>query len=82
MDGLERIAAERLRQIEKGWTPQHDDDHFNGELAEAAGALAVNREIRDNWGLVYKHRGNRLRQLEIAGALIVAEIDRLQRADG
>src|SRR5512141_16977 len=32
--GIERIAAERARQIAKeGWTPEHDDEHNEGELA-------------------------------------------------
>lgn len=36
MTGIERIAAERRRQIgEEGWTPEHDAQHVNGELAEA-----------------------------------------------
>jgi hypothetical protein len=35
--GLQRIAAERKRQIEaEGWSPDHDDDHDAGELAWAA----------------------------------------------
>lgn len=34
--GIEAIAAERQRQIEKeGWTPEHDDTHGAGEMAEA-----------------------------------------------
>lgn len=41
MTGIERIAAERQRQIEKeGWTPAHDDSHVMGELADAAGCYA------------------------------------------
>lgn len=37
MTGIERIAAERQRQIEvEGWTPEHDDRHAPGELATAA----------------------------------------------
>lgn len=35
--GIDLIAAERQRQIEEeGWTPDHDDQHTNGELALAA----------------------------------------------
>lgn len=35
------IAAERERQLaEKGWTPQHDDEHSDGELAYAAESYA------------------------------------------
>lgn len=41
--GAELIAAERQRQIEsEGWTPDHDDEHDNGELAYAGAAYAVN----------------------------------------
>ncbi len=35
--GIEIIAEERQRQIVvEGWTPQHDDNHENGELAVVA----------------------------------------------
>lgn len=35
--GTALIAAERRRQVaEEGWTPQHDDGHGKGELAQAA----------------------------------------------
>jgi hypothetical protein len=37
MNGIEWIAAERRRQIEaEGWTPEHDDQHQDSELAFAA----------------------------------------------
>ena len=37
MTGAELIAAERERQIEvEGWTPEHDDEHSDGELCDAA----------------------------------------------
>lgn len=40
--GIGLIAAERLRQIEQeGWTPEHDDDHNDGELAWAAASYAI-----------------------------------------
>ena len=40
--GIERIAAERQRQIEQeGWTAEHDDGHVNGELAMAAALYAT-----------------------------------------
>ena len=35
--GSELIAAERKRQIDvEGWTPEHDAEHTNGALADAA----------------------------------------------
>ena len=37
MSGAEMIAAERRRQIEaEGWTPEHDDEHGEFELTDAA----------------------------------------------
>ncbi len=42
MTGIERIAAERKRQIEQeGWTPAHDDRHRRGQLAGAGSAYAM-----------------------------------------
>jgi len=42
MNGVERIAAERERQVEEeGWTPEHDDSHRRGELARAAACYAA-----------------------------------------
>jgi hypothetical protein len=88
MSGIERIAAERRRQVEaEGWTPEHDDGHRYGHLARAAAELAAEgTDMRtedpdgpDCWSLIRKHP-DRIRQLEIAGALIAAEIDRLLRA--
>lgn len=89
MRGVGLIAAERLRQVEQeGWTPEHDDSHVRGELATVAAELVVDgtgAEVVspdgdwDPWNLVVHHREDRIRQLVIAGALIAAEIDRLQR---
>lgn len=40
--GVGFIAAERLRQIrEKGYTPEHDDEHDLGELGLAAALYAL-----------------------------------------
>lgn len=88
MTGAERIAAERQRQIEEeGWTPEHDDGHDGGSLAGAAAAYTLANEPlgaslwpweRSSW----KPGTDRIRQLEKAGALIAAEIDRLLRIEG
>lgn len=46
MIGIERIAAERQRQIDKErWTPEHDDEHEDGELALAAVCYAAPEPI-------------------------------------
>lgn len=92
MTGIELIAAERERQVtEEGWTAGHDDRHNNGEIVEAAVAYA---RYGDNprfalsssgapacwpWDVRWWKTSTRLRSLVKAGALIAAEIDRLQR---
>lgn len=93
MTGIERIAAERQRQIdEKGWTPTHDLDHTNDELARAAAiyALPFGRHrsaalAHNTWPIGWDYRPHlhsgregRLRELVKAGALIAAEIDRIE----
>lgn len=89
-DGVARIEAERRRQF-KRWTFAHDDSHWDGSLAAAAACLAVEQTDGEftwpyydgSWiqNLRDAHAAdNRVRQLEIAGALIAAEIDRLLRA--
>lgn len=101
MTGVELIAAERERQIAvEGWTPQHDDGHATGELAEAAASytdlaayqvsapsslVQFVREYRPPLGWPWdaawwKPSDEPIRNLAKAGALIAAEIDRLQRA--
>lgn len=86
------IAAERGRQIDvEGWTPEHDDEHGAGEMAQAAACYAAMPYRRANmlelklpvqwpwhsdW---WKPQDNR-RDLVRAGALIAAELDRMDRA--
>lgn len=83
MTGVELIAAERERQVsQEGWTPEHDDEHKHGELRGAAACYALGRMIPEiwPWSSEWWKPGNRIRELAKAGALIAAEIDRLQRA--
>ena len=41
-EGIRLIAAERQRQVDvEGWTPAHDDEHDEGELAIAAACYAA-----------------------------------------
>jgi len=90
MSGIERITAERKRQIEKeGWTPEHDDEHVNGELSRVAACYLIRPDcpitVRSLWPDTWSYEWwkpspeNRIRELEKAGALIAAEIDRLSR---
>lgn len=113
--GIELIAVERQRQVEKeGWTPEHDDEHDDDSLTFAAVCYALPREFQpmktktdqedvsggrgdcpvwgpvkyrvpklwpDSWHGVWWNPKNRIHDLARAGALIAAEIDRLQRAE-
>ena len=87
------IVAERDRQqAVEGWTPEHDDAHADGELAEAATCYAAssiawiaNRIPSDPlwnwpWSRAWWKPKDARRDLIRAAALIVAEIERLDRA--
>lgn len=86
--GTELIAEERTRQISgEGWSAEHDDSHKRGELARAGVAYAIHALIGGTqpvnawpWELKWwKPSDEPVRNLVKAGALIAAEIDRLQR---
>jgi hypothetical protein len=86
--GAELIKEERLRQqIKLGWTSEHDRiENNNGELLEAARCYASlvaqhDPDLEHCWPWDAKYwnpSGNPIRDLVKAGALIAAEIDRLQ----
>ena len=85
------VLAERRRQIEaEGWTTAHDDEHVNGELAQAAGCYAIFGQTYEPeippqywpfgwvWWKPSDHRSNLIK----AAALLLAEIERLDRKGG
>jgi hypothetical protein len=78
---LQRIRAEREKQIAKGRTAEHDRKNSpDRELAISAGAILFGdaREFPWNWETWNRWMGySYTRQLEIAAALIVAEIERV-----
>ncbi|HBR7682233.1 TPA: ead/Ea22-like family protein [Klebsiella pneumoniae] len=86
------VLAERKRQVTaEGWTPGHDDEYEHGELADAAGCYALSSELFDcagepprpwPWPDEWWKPTNRRRDLVKAGALILAEIERLDRTAG
>ncbi|MGE1322855.1 ead/Ea22-like family protein [Klebsiella pneumoniae] len=86
------VLAERKRQVTaEGLTPGHDDEYEHGELADAAGCYALSSELFDcagepprpwPWPDEWWKPTNRRRDLVKAGALILAEIERLDRAAG
>jgi hypothetical protein len=95
MTGIEMIAKERKEQVEKhGFNDVHDDKSFNrcGELKQAAAYLIAETgtnhkdiliaDYPDNWHVGFKikfARKTHIEKLVVAGALLAAEIDRLQR---
>jgi hypothetical protein len=84
------VISERQRQRAiEGWTSEHDDAYQNSELADAAACYAIHAHNQGfstpahwpwspDW---WKQSGTR-RDLITAGALILAEIERLDRAAG
>ena len=85
--GIEIIAEERKRQISsEGWSMTHDLGHNDGELAIAASCYALPSQFsRKTFWLFekdsFKPSKDRIRDLAKAGALIAAEIDRLQQTE-
>lgn len=88
--GVARIGDERRRQIkDEGYTPEHDAEHNDASLLAAAACYldearrGPRRErVPDGWpwGVEdWKPSMHPERNLEKAGALIAAEIDRLAR---
>lgn len=82
----------------KGYTPKRDDGYVKGELAMAAGSYALAEDYRrvspnvanieapfcwrfnrDSWKPT---PNDRLKELTKAGALIIAEMERLLRIEG
>lgn len=91
------LAERARQVSAEDWTPEHDDGHPNDEIAAFAAVYAMPPAARDwpasetgygdtfgaalcpaDWAPKF---GDRRRELVKAGALIVAEIERLDRAD-
>ncbi|GGY67815.1 hypothetical protein [Pseudoduganella albidiflava] len=83
------VLAERRRQVEiEGWTPGHDDRYGSGEMAIAGGCYALYSDTHlpgqppvgwpwdRRWWKPQKWRSDLVR----AAALIIAEIERIDRA--
>jgi hypothetical protein len=92
----EIAAERRRQMEVEGWIPEHDDGHDKRELARAAACYAAGSMlVRESpsssergwgsWTIWPWHRewwkpGDHRRNLVKSGALIVAEIERLDRA--
>lgn len=95
-DAWRDVLGERQRQISvEGWTPEHDDAHDECELAFAAAVYALESAWPSDWQDRQRQAAIRelwpwqqhwhktttqRRDLVKAGALILAEIERLDRA--
>lgn len=89
------VLEERLRQIDgEGYTAEGDDHYTLGQLADAAGAYAWHAHtcnmdhhkittVPPSWPWMAEHwkPTNQRQMLVKAGALILAEIERLDRKD-
>jgi hypothetical protein len=87
------VIKERQRQTgAEGWTQEHDDRHNKGQMAAAAGVYALhsggyNMQMVDGvpsaywpWAPEWWKPADARRNLVKAAALIIAEIERLDRA--
>lgn len=86
------VLAERQRQVKKeGWTQAHDDEHADGSLAAAAACYAIvsvpsrRGDVPislwpKSWSPSWWKPDTPRRNLEKAGALILAEMERIDRA--
>ncbi len=90
------LAERRRQQEVEGWTPEHDDEHLSGEISALAAFYAMPPAARDwdasstGYGETLGEAmlppdwlakpGERREELKKAGALILAEIERLDRA--
>lgn len=91
-DAARDLLAERARQVqEEGWTPEHDDEHSCGEMAEAAACYAASARVPTStkrrqcpgywpWAAKWWKPSDQRRDLIKAGALILAELERIDRA--
>ena len=91
--GIITAITERRRQIEdEGWSCDHDDEHSNGEMAWAAAAYTIgvpglSGRVQDGkrfvpwpWDAKWWKPSDSRRNLVKAAALLIAEIERVDRA--
>lgn len=83
---LDDVLAERQRQIGAGYDAAHDDEHVDGEIARAAAAYALHDSASDApprcwpFGSHEFRAGARRANLVKAAAMLLAEVERLDRA--
>lgn len=97
-DFLNLVKAERQKQINKhGYTPEHDDEHTDGSIADAGACYGANSDnlwafgeygqtgLKEVWAWDYeffkKEDHDRKQQLIIGAAFYMAEYERIVRAE-
>jgi hypothetical protein len=79
--GAKDVLDERNRQIhDEGWTTEHDDQYAKGELAQAAVCYARGDAWLWPWSRDWWKPKDERANLVRAAALLIAEIERLDRA--
>ena len=89
--GVEMIRDRVMKRvIDKGHTAEKDDKHVDSELAIAGSIYAMPKKMKSEieaheyfpfYDGNYKPYSDRRDELALAGALIAAEIDRLNRVE-
>lgn len=84
MTVYDEIKAERERQIDNGYDAAHDDEHTTFEISTVAAAVALGASDHlsgdvPNWADHIIEKYDTRRRLIIAAALLIAEIERLDR---
>lgn len=91
---MKLLHAERRRQVDvEGWSVHHDDEHADGEMAKAAAIYHLNAQGNCSfgadgiplgwpWEAQWWKPKDPVRDLVRAGALYIAEKERLHRLPG
>lgn len=86
---LDVVAERQRQQSAEGWTPEHDDQYGKSQLLWASSCYLLNTIQPFNripmdwpWDSSWWKPTNPRRDLVKAGALIIAEIERIDRAAG
>ena len=90
-DAARDVIAERARQMSvEGWTPEHDDEHADESLAIAAVCYVLFGDSPNSpnhppsawpWAAEWWKPKDHRRNLVRATALLIAELERRDRAD-
>jgi hypothetical protein len=79
-DSIRALINERVNQVIHGYDREHDLGHGSCVLSGVASEVILQSSNEDSgqddeFGIIQKHGKNRVRLLQIAGALIAAELE-------